>query len=191
MRYPVDMTVFHEKWINPEEITPKEVVEKTIVTDYSLEIGEGAVIMGSIKSSRHIYIHQGARINGNVIADGVIILDQNARILGTAFSQDSILVGPGAEIGVPPRLKSLIARKYIALCETARVFGYVGCEVDSVTIAADAFLSELRQKRWLAKTQLMQDEISLEMFEKGRSPIAKPAIEDLDAEEEVDNLFDE
>ena len=190
VRYPVDMTVVYEKLIDIREVGPREVIEKTIVTEFNLEIGEGAVIMGSVKSTHHIYIHAGARINGNVIADGMIIVDEGARILGTAFSQDSILVGPFAEIGVKPKLKSLIARKYIVLCETAKVFGYVGCEADSVTIPKDQYQLELHQKRWASRMKLRQGQMTDEKFRKGKSPAAKAPAEDLSIENEEENLFE-
>lgn len=190
VRFPVDATISDERWFNPEEIKANETVRKTIVTDYSLEIGEGAVIMGSIKSTRHIFIHRNVRVNGNVVADGAIILDEGVRVLGTVFSQDSILIGPGVEIGMKPKIKSLIARKSITLCETAKVFGYIGCEVDSVTIAKQDFKAELSQKQWTSKMALMKDEIAEEKSDdraKAKTPAARSASGD---EKEEETLFE-
>ena len=187
---PVDMTVYTQRWIDAEFVEPQSVVKKTIVSEFSLDIGEGAVVMGSLKSTHNIYLHKNARVNGNVIADGLLILDEGARILGTAFSQDSILVGPEAEIGVPPRIKSLIARKFIMLCETARVYGYVGCEVDSVTIAKENFQLELRHKRWASRMTQIKNQILQEKFDRRKASAAKTAAEDAELEEEVDSLFE-
>ncbi|MFH1879868.1 MAG: polymer-forming cytoskeletal protein, partial [Bacillota bacterium] len=197
-RFPVDTAVFEERWTNPEGVRANETVNQTIVTEYSLEIGEGAVIMGSIKSNHHIYIHQNARVNGNVVADGAIILDSGARVLGTVFSQDSILVGPGVEIGVKPKIKSLIARKSVTLCETAKVFGYIGCEIDSVTISQDMFRTELNKRQWSSKMELMKAEIAEEKADvspqeaeppKTKSPAAVKAARD-GKDDEEESLFD-
>ena len=189
VRIPVDPAIFTQRLTNPEGIAPKDIVQKTIVTEHSLEIGEGAVVMGSVKSTHHIYIHPNARVNGNVIADGVIIIDEGAQVLGTVFSQDSILVGPDAEIGVKPKIKSLIARQTIVLCETAKVYGYVGCEVEAVTISKDSFYAELRQKRWASKIALIKAEIADIKFYKAETPADKPAAEDAEPKEE-ENLFE-
>ncbi len=159
---PADTAVFSERLINPESISAHETVKSTIVAEYSLSIGESAVIMGSIKSNHHVYVHRNARINGNLVADGIIILEEGARVLGSVFSQDSVFVGPGVEIGVKRKIKSLIARKSIVLCETAMVFGYVGCETDSKTIAKEDFHTELSQKQWLSKMENLVAEIAEE-----------------------------
>lgn len=159
---PTDTAISSERLINPESIGVHETVNSTIVTEYSLSIGESAVIMGSIKSNHHVYVHRNARINGNLVADGIIILEEGARVLGSVFSQDSVLVGPGVEIGVKRKIKSLIARKSIVLCETAMVFGYVGCETDSKTIAKEDFHAELSQKQWATKMENLVAEIAEE-----------------------------
>jgi cytoskeletal protein CcmA (bactofilin family) len=191
VRIPLDPTLYTERLTNPDGIAPNETIRKTIVTEHSLEIGEGAVVMGSVKSTHHIYIRANARINGNVIADGVIIIDEGAQILGTAFSQDSILVGPGAEIGVKPKIKSLIARQTIVLCETAKVYGYVGCEVESFTISKESFYAELRKKRWASKIALIKAELADVKFYNAETLAEEQTAEGTKPNEsEEENLFE-
>ena len=140
VRYPVDMTVVYEKLIDIREGRPQRGHRKDDRNGvYSLEIGEGAVIMGSVKSTAsYLYScrrpHQRQRDRRRHDHRGRRARAYSARRFRRIPSWSARL----REIGVKPKLKSLIARKYIVLCETAKVFGYVGCEVDSVTIPKDA-----------------------------------------------------
>lgn len=104
------------------------VINGNVITRYSLVIEEGVIIFGHVKSRKGIQVKKGAKIDGNMFANEKIVLEENVYLAGDLFSQQDICVGPGCVIGRKGKIKSVIAKESISLCENVTVYGYVGCE---------------------------------------------------------------
>lgn len=109
-------------------IGKNRVINGNVITRYSLVIEEGAIIFGHVKSRKGILVKKGARIDGNMFANKKIVLGEDVYLAGNLFSQRDICVGPGCVIGQKGKIKSVIAKENILLCENVTVYGYVGCE---------------------------------------------------------------
>lgn len=111
-----------------------KIVNGNVITKYALVIEEGAVVCGHIKSRKGIRVKKAARIDGNMFADGNIVLEEDVYLAGDLFSQRDIYVGSGCVIGQKGKIKSVIAKENISLCENVTVYGYVGCEGSGHTV---------------------------------------------------------
>lgn len=114
------------------EIAPHERKECTIITDDSLVIGEYAVIQGHVKTHGKLSAGASVIITGNLFAEGDIHLGPHSRVFGTVFTQGRIVLEEGVIIGSPGRIKSVIAKKGIALHSGVKVYGYVMTEGEGV-----------------------------------------------------------
>lgn len=111
-----------------------------VISNGKLRIGENAVILGSVKANGDIRVCAGACILGNLVSDGTIVLEENVFAGGNVFSQYSVYVGRNCQIGRAYQIKSLIAQDNIYLCDSARIFGYVGCERGGETVSYDDYV---------------------------------------------------
>lgn len=135
MREPVVKDIL----FNAKNLSEDEVLDSTVITERDFLVREGAIVHGDIKSNGNIRIMSNSLVSGGVFADGSIVIEENVRVQGDVFSQEQIVVGTGAVIGIRGRVKSLIARKSIYLCEGATVYGYIGSEDESLTIDRDSY----------------------------------------------------
>lgn len=115
-------------------IGKEQVISGNVITRHSLIIEEGATVFGHIKSRKSIHIEKGARIDGNVFANQKIVMEEDVYLSGELFSQQDIYVGSGCVIGQKGKIKSVIAKENIVLCENVTIYGYVGCEGSGHTV---------------------------------------------------------
>lgn len=120
-------------------IREHSVIEGNVITKYPLIIEEGVLILGHVKSKEGVLVKKGSKIDGNLFANGTIILQDKVLLTGDAFSQQDIYVGPDCVIGQAGKIKSVVAKEAVFLCEDVTVYGYVGCDGGGLTLSKDAF----------------------------------------------------
>ncbi len=118
-------------------------IKGNIITKDNLVIKEGARISGHIKSRKNITIEKNVIIDGNVFADGNVIIKSDVRVTGNVFSQSDVYVGYNSIIGQYGKIKSVIAKSHVFLCENITVFGYIGCDDKGYTLQKEKFLELL------------------------------------------------
>ncbi len=129
-----------QEWLkNPKEIKKSAIIRNTIVSDHDLIIGQGAIVYGHVKTTKRLTIQKGAVIMGNAIADDMLVLEEGVKVGGDVFSQESVCVGPNVQIGCSPKIKSLVAKQDIILCNSASIYGYVGCERIGRTVTYEEY----------------------------------------------------
>lgn len=141
-----DQKVFPDILWNAREVDDNQELENTIVTKHNLVIGEHAVVKGDIKSEKNIHIKANSQVMGNVFADGDVVFEENVCINGHVFSQSHIFIGPDNSVGRPGAVHSVVARETIVLCETAKIYGYVGAEGAGETVSKERYLDILNEQ---------------------------------------------
>lgn len=128
---------------NVKVIEKNRVIKGNVITKYPLVIEEGVKIFGHVKSRKGISVQKNVRIDGNLFADGTIILREQICLTGDVFSQQDIYVGPDCVIGQKGKIKSVVAKENIVLCEAVTVYGYIGCDGCGITLNQENFLQKI------------------------------------------------
>ena len=117
---------------NISDVPPHSRIGGSIITETSLNIGQGAVICGHIKTHRGLTLGENVTVAGNIFAEGEVEIGAGSWIQGTVFTQDSVWLGPKVRVGAPGKIKSVIARNAISMDEGATVYGYISTEGEGV-----------------------------------------------------------
>lgn len=117
-----------------KEISADSTIKGNVITKNTLVIKEGTHINGHIKSRKDIVIEKNVFIHGNVFAEGKIDIQSDVCITGDVFSQEDIYVGYNSVIGQRGKVKSVVAKSRIFLCEEVTIFGYIGCDDCGYTV---------------------------------------------------------
>jgi cytoskeletal protein CcmA (bactofilin family) len=106
-------------------IPPSTKIDKTLIFKQNLRIKNNCVLNGDIKTYKKLVLEEGVRIRGNVFAENGIRTGPRARIFGNIFSQESISIGKESKVGRAGAIKSVVARKEIALDRGVVIYGYI------------------------------------------------------------------
>jgi predicted acyltransferase (DUF342 family) len=119
-------------------IRPGENVPGDIIVPRDVEIGNDAVVNGSITAGGDVRIGSGARVQGNVIARGNATVGQRATVLGHIFSDRSIAVASAATVGNPHYPKTVQSAETLQLAPGATVYGWAICERGGTAVVIGA-----------------------------------------------------
>lgn len=152
---------YHEIFRNTKKLERKSVIKGNIITEYKLEIGCESIIYGDIKGAKSILIKKNSIIVGNLFADGDILLESGVQILESVFTQENLYIASNVVIGCMDRIKSVISRKSIYLCEGCTIYGYVGSENISLTVSKKEFRKLVNKKLNICLDKTVDKEIML------------------------------
>lgn len=116
--------------ITKEEIVipPLTQIERDIVTHHKIVLREKSFVKANIKSYRDIIIEKGSWIVGNLLSEGNVIIETGCTILGNVFSQGYVELGNAVQVGQEGKIKSIIAKKGVAVEGNVNIYGYIMTE---------------------------------------------------------------
>jgi predicted acyltransferase (DUF342 family) len=115
-----------------------DTTQGDMIVPHDIEVGDGAVVNGSINAGGDIRIGTGAQILGNVIARGSVTAGQRSKILGHIFADRNIAIAAAATVGSAKFPKTVQSTEALQLAPGATVYGWVICERGGTTVVIGA-----------------------------------------------------
>ena len=104
------------------EIRSGEVVPTSVVTRGKLHIGEGARVLGSVKSNGHMTVNSGVSVQGSLISATTMHIGPNCRIDGPILAERRVVIKSGTHCG-SARNPATVSAPVIEIEEGVLVFG--------------------------------------------------------------------
>jgi predicted acyltransferase (DUF342 family) len=102
-----------------------EEQEGNVVVKGNLTFKKGSRLKGSAKVYGTTVLERGAVVLGDIFSEGPVTVGEDAIVWGNIFSQDVVILLPGARIGRPGTLKSVIGKKEVHIAQDVCINGYV------------------------------------------------------------------
>jgi UDP-3-O-[3-hydroxymyristoyl] glucosamine N-acyltransferase len=93
------------------ELPARRRVESDVVVTGSALIGEGARIIGSIKSHKDLVLERGVVVEGSVVSGRTVHLSEGCRIHGPVLAEKNIHMARGCVIGTADKPTTISARR--------------------------------------------------------------------------------
>lgn len=107
-------------------VIPKSTrIHQDFIARKDLRIKRACVMEGNIRTYGNLIIGEDVNVSGNVFVEGDVDIGEGSVIQGSLFSQGSALIRKGVRIGEQGKIKSVIVRKGITLCQDVKIYGYV------------------------------------------------------------------
>jgi hypothetical protein len=104
-----------------------------VIARGAVNIGSGAVVRGSIHSDASVIIEDGAVVEGSVYSEHELRVGIGAMIGEHAIAAGRAVVSPGARIGTPGRVTTLLADGFLELWPGATICGRVVASRGGIT----------------------------------------------------------
>ncbi len=100
-------------------------IHQDFIARKDLRIKRECVLEGNIRTYGNLIIGEDVHVSGNVFVEGDVEIGEGSFLQGSLFSQGNALIRKGVRIGEQGKVKSVIVRKGIILCQDVRIYGYV------------------------------------------------------------------
>ena len=103
-------------------------LESDVVSLTEVRIGDGALVVGTVKAHGPIVLGEGVRVRGHLISRKEIRIGNGARIFGNVFAERDVDIGSGAHVGRKGGTKTIYAGGRVRIGPGAAVLGWLIAE---------------------------------------------------------------
>ncbi len=119
-------------------VDPGTTYDTHIVATGDVEIGEDAVVTGSIKAGGNVIVRRGGRVLRNVVARGNVIVEPDGSIFGHIFADHDVTLHEGALVGERHAPKTLHSLGATSMASGASIFGWLIAERGGTSVVSMA-----------------------------------------------------
>jgi len=119
-------------------VGPGERYEGDLRAPDDVEIGQGAVVTGSITAGGNVFVAADGTVHGNLIARGDASLGQGSHVLGHVFSNSNVVIASAATIGSVESPKTVESAESLLIAPGATIHGWVICERGGTAVVIGA-----------------------------------------------------
>lgn len=96
-----------------------------LVVRGDVQIGEGAILAGSIHSDHDVLLGPGSRVTGSIVAERNVSIERRGVVEQHVVARGRATLGPGAQVGRPGSTTTLLADESVELAPHATVYGRI------------------------------------------------------------------